>query len=122
MFCPECGTEYAPGVTRCEECGVDLVAEPPPAAVDTAEWKDLVTVLVTDDPALVPVARSMLEAEGIPCFARGDGLQDLVGLGRVGGSNLVFGPVELQVPRGREAEARALLATEVPPEGAPTEE
>jgi hypothetical protein len=30
MFCPECKAEYRPGFTRCSDCDVSLVAEPPP--------------------------------------------------------------------------------------------
>jgi len=29
MFCPQCNAEYRPGFTRCTDCGVDLVNEPP---------------------------------------------------------------------------------------------
>ena len=32
MFCPQCKAEYRPGFTRCSDCDVDLVYEPPPAA------------------------------------------------------------------------------------------
>ncbi|HKM67682.1 MAG TPA: hypothetical protein VJX70_10990 [Candidatus Acidoferrum sp.] len=29
MVCPQCNAEYRPGFTRCADCGVDLVREPP---------------------------------------------------------------------------------------------
>ena len=41
MFCPICKSEYQPGITRCPEDEVDLVAqlipEPPPAPGDDSE-------------------------------------------------------------------------------------
>jgi hypothetical protein len=30
MFCPVCKTEYRPGLTKCSDCGVDLVSNLPP--------------------------------------------------------------------------------------------
>ena len=68
-------------------------------------------MLETSDPSLLAIARSLLEAEGIPSFARGELLQDFLGIGRMGsGENLVAGPVGLEVPSERAEEARALLA------------
>jgi len=32
MYCPQCKAEYRQGFTRCADCDVDLVHEPPPAA------------------------------------------------------------------------------------------
>lgn len=29
MFCPQCNAEYRPGFTRCSDCEVDLVEDPP---------------------------------------------------------------------------------------------
>jgi len=29
MFCPQCNVEYRPGFTRCSDCQVDLVQDPP---------------------------------------------------------------------------------------------
>ena len=29
MFCPQCNAEYRPGFTRCSDCDVELVADPP---------------------------------------------------------------------------------------------
>ena len=111
MFCPECGAEYQEGIVKCSDCDVALVATAPePAEPDTAEWVDLVTVLTSSDPAMLAVAKSLLEADGIKFTARNEVLQDLFGLGRVGGFNAVTGPVEIQVSPAAEAEARRLLA------------
>ena len=33
MFCPQCNAEYRPGFTRCADCGVDLVNDPPEYAL-----------------------------------------------------------------------------------------
>ena len=33
MFCPQCNAEYRPGFTRCTDCDVDLVNEPPQYAL-----------------------------------------------------------------------------------------
>jgi len=68
-----------------------------------------VTVLATGDPALLAVAKSLLEEADIPFYAKGEGEQDLVGGGRLGGFNPAVGPVELQVPPENADEARALL-------------
>lgn len=69
----------------------------------------LETVLATNDAAKIAVAKSMLEASGIECFTRGEGLQSLFGLGRIGGVNPVSGPVELQVAAGDLDQAREVL-------------
>ncbi|PYV90279.1 MAG: hypothetical protein DMG05_10980 [Acidobacteria bacterium] len=48
---------------------------------------------------LFPLVKSLLEDGGIPYFARGEGVQDLLGLGR-------FGTDGFQVDRGDEKDAR----------------
>jgi hypothetical protein len=68
-----------------------------------------VTVLETSDQALIAVAKSLLEEAEIPCFAKGEGLQDLFGGGRIGGFNIVIGPIQLQVPADAADDARDLL-------------
>ena len=107
MYCPQCRSEYRAGVTSCRECGVDLVDELQPEP--GYEWTDPVTVLSTSDPAVLAVAQSVLRADGIPIFTQGEMLQDLLGLGRAGGFNVLTGPAKLQVPRKHEARARMLL-------------
>jgi len=71
---------------------------------------EFVTAFQSANPALIALARSVLEAAEIPFFMKGDGLQDLFGLGRFPGTvNLVTGPVEFQVRLADAEEARALL-------------
>jgi hypothetical protein len=111
MYCPSCGQEYREGVTVCRDCGAILTQDPPATEPEPRpEWLDLETVFESSDPALLPVVRSLLESEGIPVFARGELLQDVLGWGRMLGTNLITGPVRLQVPRERAEEARRLLS------------
>ena len=67
-----------------------------------------VTVLETNDPGLLGVAKSVLEAAGIPFFAKGESLSIAFG----------GGPVKLQVPHEKAAEAETLLAELKRPKGA----
>lgn len=71
-----------------------------------------VTVFSTGNPALISLSKSLLEDADIPFMAKGEGVQDLFGIGRIGsaGYNLITGPVEIQVPSNYEKEARAILA------------
>jgi len=48
MFCPKCKTAYGPGVTKCSNCQVALVAEAP--ATDEHEDADKVTFLIPELP------------------------------------------------------------------------
>lgn len=71
---------------------------------------ELITVFETADPALVAVAKSLLDSAEIEFLARGEGVQDLVGGGRVGHVNLATGPVQFQVREEDAEEARTLLS------------
>jgi hypothetical protein len=72
---------------------------------------DLVTVFETGDPAAVALVKSLLEAAGIQFTAKGDNVQDVIGLGRFpGGTNLLTGPVEFQVNLRDAAKAKSLLS------------
>jgi len=68
-----------------------------------------VTVLETSDPALLAIAKSLLEEAGIGFFAKGEAIQDLFGAGRLGGFNPITGPVEVQVSADDAAEAGSVL-------------
>jgi hypothetical protein len=97
--------EYREAAATCADCGVALVAEPPPEARDEAEWVDLVTVFASGDPSQLLVAKSLLQAEGIPCS-----LHEPMGVGRaVSSPDLALGPVQLQVRPEDVERARELL-------------
>jgi len=112
MFCPKCGAEYRPDATECVDCRVALVQQPvansPPPAGDP--MLELVTVFESGNPALIALARSLLDSAEIEFATRGDALQDLFGWGRFpGGMNLLAGPVAFQVRAEDAEEAGALL-------------
>jgi len=102
--CVRCGRSIAfnhPG-DRCSECDAPFPPEiRRKRAPDTPE-PSLVSVLRTEDPGLVPLAKSMLDEEGIEHLVRGEGLQDpFDGLGK--------GPVEFLVHEEDAERARILL-------------
>lgn len=102
MICPECGFERIHADGRCARCGA--------AAEGSFDEAELVPVLRTTDPALLPVAKSVLEAAGIPCVVHGGAGVALFPLGPAGTrvSGRLTGAM-LLVPRDRAEEARALL-------------
>lgn len=71
---------------------------------------DLVTVFTTGNPVLIATAKVALEAAGIRFLTKGEGIQDLIGLGRLfGGFNIATGPVQIQVERRDAEDAREAL-------------
>ena len=73
---------------------------------------DYVSVFETGDPALLPVVTSLLQSAGIPFVTQGEGAMGVLPLGVF--SERFYGralAVRIEVPAGREAEARALLRT-----------
>ncbi|HEY0556559.1 MAG TPA: DUF2007 domain-containing protein, partial [Thermoanaerobaculia bacterium] len=107
MYCPECGGEYRKGFTHCADCDVDLV-EALPVKTPLPDV-GLVTVLETGDPSELVFAESVLQQAGIPFVKKGDSLQELFALGRLGtGFNPIAGPVVLLVSED-QAEAAAQL-------------
>ena len=110
MFCPQCGAEYREGFGRCVDCEVDLVEEAPSPAVRSDRTARYVTVLRSGDPAVLAMAKSLLQDAGIALTAQGEGLQDLFALGRLGtGSSPIVGPAEIRVSSSDETAARELL-------------
>lgn len=107
MICPECGSEYREGYVRCAACEVDLI-EPRAVEPEVA----LVKVYDSGNPALVPLFESMLADAGIEVMIKGEALQDLFGVGRLGaGFNSVAGAVEFYVREDAAEEARAIAAS-----------
>lgn len=69
-----------------------------------------VTILATGNKAIIAVAKSILDSAGIQYIVKGEGVQDLFGLGRWGsGFSPITGPVEIQVRQDDKEEARQLL-------------
>jgi hypothetical protein len=108
MYCPSCGEKFGWSVTECPECGVELVeTRPGPPADPTIK---LTAVFSSGDPALIALAKSLLEGEGIEYLVRAEGVQDLFGWGRIGaGYNIITGPAEFVVRDDNAERARELL-------------
>lgn len=114
MFCPECQGEYREGFTECADCGVPLVGklpEPEPEAErDQISDAGLVALVRTGDPNELAFAEAVLTEADIPFVKKGESVQDLFALGRVGmGFNPVTGPIVLLVSEEHAAEAAKLL-------------
>jgi hypothetical protein len=70
----------------------------------------LVTVFETGHEGLVAVVKSILDEANIRYLAKGEGVQDLFGVGILGtGFNPITGPVEFRVMPEDEEYARELL-------------
>lgn len=75
-----------------------------------APGSDLVCIFRTGDEGLAAIVRSILDGEGIQYIARNADLQDLFGVGRIGGSfNFAVGPIDFLVSPGDAERARAVL-------------
>ncbi len=105
MFCPQCGSEYREGFAACADCQVDLVATLPEPSRDERPDMELVTVFDSANPALIGVAKTVLESAGIEFLAAGEDAARVVFSG-----NPLLGHVRLQVEKNRAEEAEALLS------------
>ena len=75
------------------------------------EHLEPVTVFATGDPGLMAIAKSIFQSADVFFAARGEGLQDIIGVGRMSGAvNMLTGPMELQVRAEDADDARLLLA------------
>ncbi len=101
MFCPQCRAEYREDIPECSDCHCSLVAEIPPQPKPQPDLA-LVTVLATGNPALIAVAKSLLEDSGIEYLTQNEGLHDLFPVHRF--------RIHIQVRQEDEGEATALLA------------
>jgi hypothetical protein len=108
VTCRHCGEPIHESAEVCPHCGAERPETPPgPPPEPNLE---LVPVFRTGDAGLIALAKSLLEGEGIEYLARGEGLQDLFGGGRLGGGfNYVVGPVEFVVRSDDAPRVRALL-------------
>lgn len=113
-FCPQCRHEFKPGVVRCAECDVDLVAQLPAEP----EW----VKVYSGNFAGAAVAQSALEAAGIETFNPKESIFPDAGID----VESSYG-VEIFVAEEDAAEARKILqgmdrmeSEEVPPDAAPS--
>jgi len=108
--CSRCGKSIGRSHSReCSQCG-----EPFPQEILQllgGERSDIALELVlrTGDAALIPLAKSLLEAEGIEYLVRGENLQDPFGARRVGGYNYITGVAEFLVHPDDAERARTVL-------------
>ncbi len=113
MYCPECQGEYREGFTECADCGVPLVEKLPPTEAERDQSSDagLVALVRTGDPNELAFAEAVLTDANIPFVKKGESVQDLFALGRIGmGFNPLTGPIVLLVSEEHAAEAAKLLA------------
>ena len=98
MFCPKCKAEYREGFYTCADCNVDLVKELPPEK--KPEFVDYEEVLFTYNPADIAMIKSILDAEGITYFVKGEHFTYVSPLAD---------PVRLMVKKEQVVEAKSLL-------------
>lgn len=83
MKCQKCGAEFVDGIAVCSDCHLPLID-----AVEFAEEPGVspqwVQVYETGDPGLISLIKSLFEGNNIPCFVRGEDLQNLFALGILG--------------------------------------
>jgi hypothetical protein len=79
MFCPKCKSEYREGFYKCADCGVDLVADPPPQ--EDLQYVDMVEVFSTYNHGDIAFIKSVLDGEAIHYFFQGEGSAMMVGAG-----------------------------------------
>ncbi len=101
LFCPQCGVEYREGFLECSDCQLPLVTELLPQPKPQPDL-ELVTVLVTGNPALIAVVKSLLEDSDIEYLTQNEGFHDLFPVNRF--------RIHIQVRQEDEEEAAALLA------------
>ncbi len=105
------------------ERGVEEVPRPDAAGPDRTDADEPVEVCSLPNPALIPVAKSLLDAAEIEYFIQNEESQNLFAWGQaIAGFNPVLGPPVILVPATRLDEARELLTpllqeTGPPPEG-----
>ena len=70
----------------------------------------LVTVYTPLDNTDQVIIQTMLQEADIPYFCKSESIQNLFGMGQIGGYNHITGPIEIQVAVEDEARARELIS------------
>ena len=71
---------------------------------------DQVTVLEVHDPIQQALIESVLTDYDVPYIVRNEGVQHIIGAGQLGGTNVLTGPIIIQVPKAEAERARELIA------------
>jgi hypothetical protein len=102
-FCPNCRYEYLPEVTKCPDCGADLVGELPDLQ---AEYQDVKWVALTPLSGVVyaKMVAEVLDQRNIPNYIQS--LFGSGGLGQVMTAGVVGAPVKIYVPEEHQDEAQ----------------
>ena len=109
MLCPRCHTQHPADTLTCPHCELEVSTRSP-----SEDDGELVTVLVTQNVALLPVLKSVLDGAEIPYVIPGDDLLGVFPFELRGGlfGSAQGGAIKIQVPRRYAEEARWLLESE----------
>lgn len=108
MICPDCKKKYRKNAKKCSSCNVLLVDETTNEPIE--EFEKLQTVLETGNLAIIAVSKSILDSAQVKYVVKGDDLQELFGIGRMGmGFNPLMGPTQIQVREQDVEIAKQLL-------------
>lgn len=90
-FCPECRYEYIEGMTKCADCGTELVAKLPEEVHPQGKWVPLHTF---SGPVFAEMVKDALEQNDIPCLMQKDVLSSAYGAqgSLVGARTVLFVP------------------------------
>ncbi|KPJ74171.1 hypothetical protein AMJ52_01525 [candidate division TA06 bacterium DG_78] len=101
MICPKCKSEYRHGIIICPECDVDLVDRVPQEPKPQFSDGEPVEVFSTYDMADVVFIKSLLDAENINYYFKGESSLYVV--------KPLVGQVKLIVKKSDEIRVRELL-------------
>lgn len=72
MYCPKCRSEYRPGFYHCPDCDEALVYELAEESAGDPGLVAPVAVFSTQNPGEVLLIQSILDADGIPYYFKGE--------------------------------------------------